>query len=290
MIVFVTSVGHPKTLKDYRKVESLLFNTLLSVCNQSDRRFKVVVVCNQVPNFTDGRLAEFVEYVPVDFPPLQEAPTIGDNGPKPRDQSLKMDKGLKLLIGIAAAQRFNPDYIMLIDSDDYISSGISRFVNSSDKTANGWFVRDGYILYHDTMRLYPEHDFNQKCGTSLIINNRLLADQARRGTVEIINAQKQTIPIDTDNTAFIGRINITTDKETLIRSFDNNFIMYIFGSHRWAARYYGLEPLPFPGAVWNCNTGENFGGTRTGTGMDPIDPRGIDMTEFFPSGPDPVAR
>ena len=74
MIVFITSIKHPACSKSYQRVWELLNNTLNSICNQKNKDFKVVVVCNSMLPLKKKRkkILTVTEFVTVNFPPVSE--------------------------------------------------------------------------------------------------------------------------------------------------------------------------------------------------------------------------
>ena len=278
MIVFLGAVRHPLNSNDYAEVERLLSNTLLSVCNQADTDFKVVVVCNQVPMHINESWAPFVEFVKVDFPPPSDL-QIAQTGMGP----IRKDRALKYVIGIVAAQKYDPDYIMIFDTDDYLSNKISQFVNASPKTGNGWYVEGGYVMDHASQGIiWPIRHFHMFCGTSLIIRNELLVNPPYSGFCEL-DDRGEVIKINRDNTRFIDRVTEDSSVESIMQ-LDYGFLHYILGSHRWAAAYFQLSPLPIRAVIWNWNTGENHGKPRV-AGANEIrrSLKDMDLDEFIPA-------
>lgn len=275
MITFITSLRHPDNSIDYTRIESLLFKTVRSVLNQQDRNFKFLIVCYRLPEFDLSGLEDYLEFVKVDFPhPIRE-----ENVPENLN-TVRSLKGAKLLMGLIAAQKYNPNYIMFVDADDFISRNISGFVNDSDKQNNGWYLETGYIFCHKTNQLWKKDNFYNRCGTSLIINNNLITHPPDKGKVEFSIKDKKSFSVDTRKTEFIGKLTVDSKFDDILECLDNNFLKFILGSHRWTPQYYGLEPLPFPGCVWNWNTGENYKLYRLNNPGTPVDPDKFDWEEF----------
>ncbi len=257
MIVFVGAVRHPLNANDYARVERLLLATLRSLCRQTDGDFRVIVVCNRAPDFDDPEIARRVEYLEVDFPP----PSLLCS-PVTRMAAIRRDKSTKYVRGIIAAQQHRPDYVMIFDTDDYVSPKVTKFANGFIGRANGWHLDRGYVFDCRDDRTYLISRFHLVCGTSLIINNGLLAAPVTQGTRVIRIPSGESATIDLSRTDFCGALNERASQDEILATIDGVFLSYIIGSHRWAARYYQLEPLPFPGAIWTWNTGENHGGER----------------------------
>lgn len=170
MLTFIIPVKSPLVASDWIKFSQLFERTLKSICNQTDLNFKVVVVSNEIPetNFSHQNL----HYVKVDFEP-----------PIPRDlepqesiyKRREIDKGKKIVRGAEYAyNELNTDYIMTVDSDDYVSNNIAAFVNNSNSKIPGWYVNKGYLNFEGKKFLVKTFKFSQLCGSSIIIKPELL--------------------------------------------------------------------------------------------------------------------
>jgi hypothetical protein len=229
MIAFVTSLRHPQNSADYGKVESLLEETLTSVCAQDDDDFVVIIVGNQRPAFP---LPARVEFVHVDFP--APAPP---SGPQTDLKSFVWDKGTKIGLGLIAAQEYAPDYIMIFDADDYVSNRLVSFTKANSGQA-GWVIERGWIYSHSAGVFRQVREFNRTCGTC-----------------HIVSVDAYAIPADLTRDATQDEISAAYG-ERLPR---------ILGAHRDARTWlseagWNLMPLPFHGAVYNVDTGENHSG------------------------------
>ena len=228
MLVFVTSVRHPLNSTSYEKVEKLLAGTLDSICNQTDQNFHVIVVCNQTPKFCNTY--QKVDFLKVDFPPPSQ-----EKNPKIDLMSCLRDKGTKRLVGVLHAKQYAPTHIMFFDADDRVSNKIAGYVNSHPQE-NGWLVTDGYTHGLGMSLLMQKKDFHLACGTSIIINYKLLEPY--------LNFPE------------------TPTQEMILQKTDSDFLYNILGNHRKVEAYFKesnrpLKPLPFPAAIWVVNTGEN---------------------------------
>jgi len=229
MLVFITSIRHPKTSNSYERVWDLLNNTLNSICNQKNKDFKVIVVCNKkLPlNKNSEKIMRFTEFIEVDFPPIKEIEYM---------QELRIDRGIKYVIGLSAGKKYNPNYIMFFDADDLIGNDISEYVNNNPNK-NGWVIDKGYKMLGN--KIAKKTDHNSICGTGNIFNFKLL----------ITN-----IP---------SILNIKSSKEEIINSVDNHFLRFILGSHRFARKYFEkqskpLKSFPFRSVIRLMGTGENY--------------------------------
>jgi hypothetical protein len=233
MIVFITSVRHPQNAADYGRVERLLQRTLASVCAQDDRNFRVVVVANQPLSFATPKE---VETVVVDFP----APSA-HRGPQTGRDAILHDRGTKLAVGLVAARQHDPAHIMRFDADDFVSRHIAGFANANSSHP-GWYVNGGHAYYERQGLTRRVDDFHEKCGTSFVIRHDLY------GSADL--------PLD-------------ATQDALYNGFGEFVVRELLGSHRAAEKYLAdmgtpLEPLPFRGAVYTLETGENHSGEKVG--------------------------
>lgn len=140
---------------------------------------------------------------------------------KSQTKETMKDKWKKLGMGMIRAKEINPDFIMFVDADDLVSNKLSQYVNSH-KEANGWILKKGYKYSYGSHWLNKDNDFN--CGTNAIINSKLI----RFPTT--IEESEQCIILANGHTVIEAKM-----KELKTP----------------------LTPLPFPGAVYICNHGDN---------------------------------
>jgi hypothetical protein len=243
MLVFVTSLRHPLNSSSYDRIEQLLERTLASVCAQTSERFRVIVVCHRIPKIRyDER---HVEFVLVDF-----APPSAVQGPRTGIQAVRRDKGSKLLVGLLEARKYAPTHAMIFDSDDRVSNRIAEYVERHPDE-NGWYSYHGYTYAEGGSMIKKKENFHLLCGTSHIL---------RYDALEL------------DETGIDSK-----DQEQLMKRFGERFIKHVLGCHMTTAAYFQsldvpLKPLPFPGAVWVLNTGENHSGSGAITFGRPLSP------------------
>jgi hypothetical protein len=231
MLVFITSVRHPHNATDYDRVERLLQRTLASVCAQIDRDFRVVVVANQPLSFAT---AKEVETIVVDFP----APS-DHQGPQTGREAILHDRGTKLAVGVLAARQHSAAHIMRFDADDFVSRHVAGFANRHPDNA-GWYINKGHAYYERQGLTHHIEDFHEKCGTSFVIRQDLYGP---------------------------ANLPVTVTQDALYGGFGDFVVRELLGSHRAAQGHFTalgtpLEPLPFRGAVYTLETGENHSGGK----------------------------
>jgi hypothetical protein len=144
------------------------------------------------------------------------------------------DKGTKIGIGLIAAREFSPDYVMIFDADDFVHRDLAAFAGENPGQ-DGWVFTEGW-MYSKARRAYrPMSNFYRTCGTSFI------APYEAYG-----------VPDELDVRATRAEV----------REAYGERISKIIGAHKWAHEWYAehgwhLKPLPFKGAVYHIDTGEN---------------------------------
>jgi hypothetical protein len=157
---------------------------------------------------------------------------IQDDFPIPdeKPQSRMHDKGLKGRRGLVEVGRFGDGHVMMVDADDCINRKVVEWVVSHDPEQS-WVIERGYCYSegHRLVRLIPR--FDQLCGTSIIAR-----------------LQTRDFPID-------------------MLAPRGSYFDYLIDGHPNAAEYlrnHGrpVSKLPFPGAVYVKDTGENWSGRK----------------------------
>lgn len=235
MLAFITSLRHPMNSHDYLRVEDIFFESVESWVRQTDPRFLVIAVGNRKPS---RPLPDGVRFVEVDFDP----PT-SRRGPMTGIPAVLKDKGTKLAVGLLAA-REHPDlsHVMFTDADDFVSMRLAGFVaRHQDKL--GWTIMDGW-RYHRGRRSVRPHrgDFHLQCGSSHIVRHDVYP------AVDLPPSATQ---------------------EELYAAFGDRLERWI-GSHMFIEADIGLEPLPFPGALYGVGTGEAHSGNGMGSFGRPL--------------------
>jgi hypothetical protein len=248
MLALITSIRHPRNCTSYSRVSELLEMTLRSIHAQTDDRYVVIIVCNEVPVCqADGR----VHFVSVNFPAPSARRRANTGMP-----AIRIDRGAKYLVGLIYAKRFDPEYVMFFDADDLLSRRLVRFV-LTQPGAHNWYLDQGYEyqLGADSIRL--RNDFHKHCGTSHIYRNDVF-----------------DVP---------EGLNVESGLDRIVDSVDRRYLLNVLGSHRTVIRRHQrngheFRPIPFPAAVWVLGTGENHSGRSAAAGRTQLSE---DMIEEF---------
>ena len=228
MNVFLTSLMHPDTAKDYSVVEKNFEITAASICSQTDPNLLLVVVCCRIPKiaFHDER----IKYHVVDFP----AAMRGDDT-LPR----RKDKGTKLLSGLLFIKKYSPQYVYVIDADDLVDIRLNSFVNSRPLASVGWFADSGFIvdLYEGKQQL--KFGLHRYCGSTFISNYPVLMNELK-------------LPDSLSSDSFQSEVLKLVSPDVILDLFDSHGYMEFFSGE---GKY---KRLPFPSIAWIRNTGENI--------------------------------
>ena len=126
---------------------------------------------------------------------------------------------------------------MIVDADDLVHRGLAGFVAQHPR-APGWVLTDGYIYSRSRQTFRRQRAFHHACGTSHVVRY--------------------------DAYAVPHHLDVRASQSQVADAYGER--MYrILGSHHDAASWlsangWTLDQLPFRGAVYQVDTGENHSG------------------------------
>ena len=186
-------------------------------------------VCNQTsPNFRvivvchEKPKIEFthphITYIIVDFSPPTETNPVAKGD---------TDKGRKILKGLIYARQFSPTHTMTVDADDCVSKKLAKFIQQHPDS-NGWFINKGYKYQEGSNYIYIKRSkFYKMCGSCNIIRYDL-----------------NDLPETAEYNRGYGYYRYYID-HAKVRDILKN-------------KAKAIKSLPFPGAVYILETGENL--------------------------------
>ena len=186
-------------------------------------------VCNQTsPNFRvivvchEKPKIEFIHphitYIIVDFSPPNETNPVAKGD---------TDKGRKILKGLIYARQFSPTHTMTVDADDCVSKKLAKFIQQHPDS-NGWFINKGYKYQEGSNYIYIKRSkFYKMCGSCNIIRYDL-----------------NDLPETAEYNRGYGYYRYYID-HAKVRDILKN-------------KAKAIKSLPFPGAVYILETGENL--------------------------------
>ncbi|MGD1930882.1 MAG: hypothetical protein ACFB12_18425 [Leptolyngbyaceae cyanobacterium] len=140
--------------------------------------------------------------------------------------SKELDRTRKVATGLIAAKNFNPTHVMVVDADDCVSHRLAGFVDKNVK-CKGWFIKRGYMYESgNSFAKIMRHSFDRSCGTSNIIKYDLFE---------------------------VDKFN---EEELVEEYYEKYQHREIIETLRKKGNF--LKPLPFAGAIYIVNNGENF--------------------------------
>jgi hypothetical protein len=228
MLAFITTLRHPQNSADYGRVESLLQDTLASVTRQSSDDYAVLIVGNRRPEFA---LPERTVFVEVDFPPPSD-----HRGPQTGPASVIWDKGTKTAVGLIAARSLAPEYVMCFDADDFVHKDIAALAHAHPGRA-GWVATRGWVYSRARNAYAFRRKFFRICGTSFIVP-----------------FEAYEVPRD---------LTVSATQQEIADAFGErleNILEHGYAFDWWREHGRRLQPLPFTGAVYHVDTGENHSG------------------------------
>ncbi len=246
MFVFIISLRHPDNANDFSQVEKLLTITLSSICGQIDENFRIVVVCNQLPHVTISD--ERIFYHVVNFPvPSKEKSSALSAEPKFKD------KGTKYMAGLLFAKQFNPDYVYIVDSDDWVNINLITYLKSQPNYAV-WYVDKGYIVNYQLKEYKRISGLSRYCGSTFVYDYNFLMGQANLNTA----------------------VDEHATQDELIQATSEFFLLKLMCNHTINYKHFksiGFKPkgIPLRTSCWIQGTGENVSGTAGGASGLPID-------------------
>jgi hypothetical protein len=134
------------------------------------------------------------------------------------------DKGRKRRLIGATLRALDGGYLMLLDADDLVSNRLVAFARR-DAHPHGYILREGYEFDASSQRIRVAPRFNRLCGSSAIIR---------------FDADELPPSVNEEDISYFSRFSNHVHWEAVAAA---------------AAR--ALKPLPFPGAVYVMNNGEN---------------------------------
>lgn len=150
------------------EVQALLSLTLASIAAQTDTDWECYVVAEEGMELP--KLPRNTWAIRSNIPP-QTTLAFGD-----RTRAVRRDKGLRLFAGLSAARPSG--HVMFVDHDDWVHRNLAWFANSYPESS-GWFVGTG-LIYGGGYLALGYDQFHRICGTSHIVNSRVLKMQLKR--------------------------------------------------------------------------------------------------------------
>lgn len=164
MIAFTIALKSKQVSRNWKYTCSLLERTLHSIYNQTNKDFKVIIVCHEKPTLSSSY--PDIIYYQVNFPP-----------PEKSYHQMVLDRDLKEILGRKVAKSLESDYIMVVDSDDCISKEICSYIqqkpNKHSEDVDVFFADKGYMFYEESRKVVPKSGLYHCCGSTVALKTEL---------------------------------------------------------------------------------------------------------------------
>jgi len=165
---YVIPLKSSRVSEDWSATSALLTGTLQSLLNQSDERYKIVVVCHERP-ILEEKLLSRIDIIECDFELHRKNHEGKISNYKQIDYIL--DKNRKLSQGLKHLSDLNASYYMVLDADDLIHTDLTKYILNTNHP-NGYIIHKGYEYYAAFNTCIDRDDMDHLCGSTAIINQR----------------------------------------------------------------------------------------------------------------------
>jgi len=246
LLVFLIPVAPRRAKLKWDLACRLLHQTLKSIQNSADGNFCVVVIGNEPPDFEvalDSRFC-FVSVPPT--PPAHPQPAIAG----------VLDKVAKITAGWNHAKaKWNPRYVMKLDSDDLISSKLVGWL-AQNSGAPGYLISQGWLWRMNLRQVLQRTEtLDRICGSCLI---------SRSDLVELtgpFRTEIEGVVLSEENANFAK-----ADQRSLVPGSDTSTLLANDSHQRYAAQFaylgHKLTAVPFPAVVYRMGNADSVSGAK----------------------------
>jgi hypothetical protein len=242
MLAFVIPFRSKQSSNNWEYHSQLLNRTIQSICNQTNKDYRVIVVYTDLPENKIEHGHVFYLHFPYSFLNAREITDFDSYVKQYYTETyaqIEMDQARRIIYGCKHAIEQQCTYIMSVDADDLVSNKIASFISNNENSEDaGWYVNKGYVYLEGKNFVYRYNkNLNQFCGSTNII---------RADLVSIPDLESRNL-------------------------LDFNF----FSSHAWLKdrlqeyKNAAIRPLPFRGVVYVLNdvSWTNYGASYKGKGL-----------------------
>ena len=246
LLVFLIPVAPRRAKLKWDLACRLLHQTLKSIQNSADGNFCVVVIGNEPPDFEvalDSRFC-FVSVPPT--PPAHPQPAIAG----------VLDKVAKSTAGWNHAKvKWNPRYVMKLDSDDLVSSQLVGWL-AQNSGAPGYLISQGWLWRMNLRQVLQRTEtLDRICGSCLISRSDLVEKTGPFRT------EIEGVELSEENANFAK-----ADQRSLVPGSATSTLLANDSHQRYAAQFaylgHKLTPVPFPAVVYRMGNADSVSGAK----------------------------
>ena len=236
-VVFLIPFASRRRKSKWETACAHLRQTLKSIQNSTNGNYRVVVAGHEAPDFDVGFDSRFY-FLPLNHP----FPSHDNYG-----VAVKLDK----LIKIAAAWNYakltwDPNYVMKLDADDFISSRLVDWLGNANGEA-GYLIKHGWLWRSESRYLIQRTEyFDRVCGSCLIVRSDL-ADKNGPFLTEV-----EGVRLDETSSRVAAR-----DHYSLVPGSGISTLLLNDSHQRYEAQFsylgYKLSSVPFSAVVYRTS-------------------------------------
>ena len=225
-----------------------LRQTLKSIQNSTNGNYRVVVAGHEAPDFDVGFDSRFY--------------FLALNHPFPSHDNYGVAVRLDKLTKIAAAWNYakltwNPNYVMKLDADDFISSRLVDWLGDANGEA-GYLIKHGWFWHSGSRYLIQRTEYlDRECGSCLIIRSDLADKQGPFLTTV------EGVPLDEASSRFAA-----SDHYSLVPGSGISTLLLNDSHQRYEAQFsylgHKLSSVPFSAVVYRTSNPDNITGIDGG--------------------------
>jgi hypothetical protein len=236
-VVFLIPFASRKRKSKWEIACAHLRRTLKSIHNSTNGNYRVVVAGHEAPDF-DAEFDSRFYFLSLNHP----FPSHDNYG-----VAVKLDK----LTKIAAAWNYakltwNPNYVMKLDADDFISSRLVDWLGNANGEA-GYLIKHGWLWRSESRYLIQRTEyFDRVCGSCLIVRSDL-ADKNGPFLTEV-----EGVRFDETSSRFAAR-----DHYSLVPGSGISTLLLNDSHQRYEAQFsylgYTISSVPFSAVVYRTS-------------------------------------
>jgi hypothetical protein len=219
-----------------------LRQTLKSIQNSTSGNYRVVVAGHEAPDFDVGFDSRFYFLALNHSIPRHDIPVV----------AVRLDK----LTKIAAAWNYakltwNPNYVMKLDADDFISSRLVAWLDNANGEA-GYLIKYGWLWRSESRYLIQRTEyFDRVCGSCLIVRSDL-ADKNGPFLTAV-----EGVPLDDASSRFAA-----SDHYSLVPGSGISTLLLNDTHQRYEAQFsylgHKVSSVPFSAVVYRTNNPDSI--------------------------------